>query len=344
MSLKYPVSSDFLINLTKKGLYCPQAEIYIDPHQPVENALITHAHADHARPGHNHYYTLNEGKEILKERLKLQSDQITGYPSNTTFERNGVKISFHAAGHVLGSCQIKFYDGKKTWVVSGDYKREFDPSCSSFQPVECDVFITEATFALPTYRWPSMDLVMPELFKWWDQAIIRRATPLLLCYSLGKAQRIMAEIKLRSNRSVMLHPAINSLARIYESSGISLCNWRTVQKVTRKKILTSELIIAPPSVGEKFFKQFDELEIAMASGWMQTRAARKRNKVAGGFVISDHSDWCGLIRTIDESKAELILPTHGRSAILTKYLNEEKNIKATALKSYFESNIGISDQ
>ena len=322
-----------LITLTNDGLFCSQANVYIDPWRPVEHAITTHAHADHARPGNLHYYTSNEGLELLKQRLNLDSKSVTGFPYGEPFEKSGVRISFHSAGHIRGSAQIKLDNGDQVWVISGDYKRQSDPTCSDFQNTECDVFVTESTFALPVYRWPSMDQVIPELLNWWNSNIKQGRTSILLCYSLGKAQRIMSEIQNYSDRTVLVHKTISLLTKIYEADGVSFCDWRPIEN--SKKTLTDELVIAPPSVGIEFLRQFVNPEIAMASGWMQIRGMRKQNKISQGFVVSDHADWNGLVQTIEASKARLVLATHGKSSILNRYLENEKKIKSESLSSFF---------
>ena len=177
---------------------------------------------------------------------------------------------FHPAGHVLGSAQIRIDDGDAVWVITGDYKRDPDPTCQRFEPIHCDVLITEATFALPIYRWPSMDQVMEHMFRWWDHHIRNQRTPVLLCYSLGKAQRIMAEIRQRSDRSVRVHGAVANLNLEYENQGVALCPWRRASE--SDKGVSTDLVIAPPQVaGSSFLKRFHPTELAMASGWMQVR-------------------------------------------------------------------------
>ena len=321
-----------LIKRTPRGLYCPPADAYIDPWRPVNTALITHAHADHARTGSDHYHCAAPGRGLLASRLGTQA--ITPHTYGQPFDLNGIEITFFPAGHVLGSAQIRLSDGQQTWVITGDYKRDADPTCAPFQPVECDVLITEATFALPIYRWPSMDEIMPRIFHWWDANIRANRTPVLLCYSLGKAQRLMTEIGLRSNRGVRIHGAVDTLNTYYAEADIPLCP--AERAADGPSGPSRELILAPPQVaGSRFLKRFGATELAMASGWMQVRGIRRRAAINQGFVVSDHADWDGLLRTISQSKAHTVYATHGETRVLTRYLNETSNIKATRLETAF---------
>lgn len=324
--------SDPLVVRTSNGLYCEQADVYIDPWYPVQTALITHAHADHARSGSAQYFCAVGGEGILKSRLNTQA--ITAISYAHSFNMNGVEVSFHPAGHILGSAQIRLDNGYQTWVITGDYKRDVDPTCDAFRPIECDVLITEATFALPIYRWPNMDEVMQQLFRWWDNAIVAKRTPVLLCYSLGKAQRIMAEVGNRTDRSVLVHSAVAKLNMQYEKQNIKLCPWRLASE--GKHQFTHDLVIAPPQVvNSAFLNRFKSVEVAMASGWMQVRGIRRRAAVNQGFVISDHADWNGLLRTVAESKAHTIFSTHGETSTITRYLNETTSVNAVPLETAF---------
>lgn len=338
MISKNQSQSDSLIIKTAEGLYCPKAKAHLDPWRPVDCALITHAHADHARGGSQKYHCAESGAGLL--RARLGDVQIIPHAYGEPFRLNNVNISFHPAGHVLGSAQIRIDDGNSVWVLTGDYKRSHDPTCEPFEPIICDVLITEATFALPIYRWPLIDEVMERIFSWWDSNIRSGRTPVLLCYSLGKAQRIMAEIQNRSERSVRVHGAIAALNPYYERENVSLCPWEIVTKSNQKK--SSDLIIVPPQVSDSaFMKQFQPAELAMASGWMQVRGVRRRASINQGFVISDHADWDGLIQTIQESKARRVLATHGETRVLTQYLNETLGIQAERLETVFGLANGI---
>lgn len=338
MVSKKRLNSDPLIVRTPDGLYCPKAQAHIDPWRAVDRALITHAHADHARAGSRYYHAAELGCDLL--RTRLGTDQISPHAFGEPFQLGDVKVSFHSAGHVLGSSQLRLDDGEQVWVITGDYKRQDDPTCAPFEPVECDVLITEATFALPIYRWPSMDQVMAQLFQWWDGCIQSRRTPVLACYSLGKAQRIMAEIGQRTDRSVWVHSAVARLNEAYETADVTLCPWRTVSEAP--KGVSTDLVIAPPQViGSAGLKKFAPTECAMASGWMQIRGVRRRASLNQGFVISDHADWDALIQTIQQSKARHVYATHGETRVLTQYLNDVLQIPADRLETAFGLTEGV---
>lgn len=329
---KKPKHRDHFVIRTPNGLYCPPADIYIDPWKPVSKALITHAHADHARAGSGHYHCAAPGVGILNHRLN--SDAITGHPYGESFYFGDVEISLHPAGHILGSSQVKLSYQDTTWVITGDYKRETDPSCDPFEPVSCDVLITEATFALPIYRWSPVNQIMDRVFRWWDSNIRAKRTPVLLCYSLGKAQRLMAEIALRSDRSVAVHSAIAPISALYEAEDIHLCPWQRATDLP--KGWCSDLVLAPPQVlGSSFLKRFEPSEIAMASGWMQIRGIRRRSAIAQGFAMSDHADWDGLLHTIKQSNAKKVFATHGETRVLVKYLEDVEGIAAERLETAF---------
>jgi putative mRNA 3-end processing factor len=332
MVSKNPRRGDPLIQRTDQGLYCPQGDVYIDPWRPVPRALITHAHADHARPGSSQYHCAADSAGVIASRLN--TEHITTHQYGHSFQLNDIEVTFFPAGHILGSAQIRLSDGEQTWVITGDYKRTPDPTCQVFEPVECDVLITEATFALPIYRWPSMDDIMPRIFRWWDANVRAKRTPVLLCYSLGKAQRVMAEIASRSNRSVRVHGAVATLNAKYEDAQVTLCPWERASDAP--KGVSQELVIAPPQVaGSAFLKRFGPTELAMASGWMQVRGVRRRAAINQGFVISDHADWDELLATIHQSKAHTVYATHGETRVLTRFLNETTAINATRLETAF---------
>lgn len=331
MVTKKSAHRDPLVVVAREGLYCPKAEAYIDPWRPVETALITHAHADHARPGSRQYHCLSSGAGLLSERVR--PDTLFTHEAHRPITLGSLEVSWIPAGHVLGSAQIRLSDGEQVWVVTGDYKRTPDPSCAPFEPVRCDVLITEATFALPIYRWPSMDQVMEELCQWWDHALQKNRQPVLYCYALGKAQRIMAELALRTSREVLIHPTIAQLLPAYLDQNIPLCPWQVLN--SGQGATDGALVLAPPGAqGGRLITQFRVLDEAMASGWMQIRGVRRRRALTQGFVISDHADWDGLLQTIQDSGASRVLATHGETRVLTDYLNR-LGIEATRLTTSY---------
>ena len=225
-----------VIILTPKGLYCPAGDFYIDPWKPVDTALITHAHADHARPGSKHYHAAASGIGLLKKRLG-QDTAIQAHDFGTNVQLGRAAASFHPAGHVLGSAQIRIEVDGEVWVISGDYKCDDDPSAERFEVVPCDVFISEATFALPIYRWDPIEQVMDQLMRWWEANAGSGKASVVFCYALGKAQRLLAETARRSARPIFVHGAIDALLPAYRSAGIALPE--TIPENTRRRLTAS---------------------------------------------------------------------------------------------------------
>ena len=314
-----------------EGLYCPAAEVWIDPSRPVERALITHAHADHARAGSGEYWAVNQSEGVLRQRLGREIKlHAVKYGEILTIGK--AKISFHSAGHVLGSAQIRIEVGKEVWLVTGDYKRCHDPSCTPFEIVKCDVIITESTFGLPIYRWKTGHEIAKEIRQWWSEE--SEHPSLLFCYAFGKAQRVLAELKaLGINDEILLHGAVETVTRHYREAGIEMAKTCPVSAIERKNPLKGRLIIAPPSAYRSaWMKRFKEPQTAFASGWMTVRGARRRRGYERGFVLSDHADWPGLIQTIKESGAKRVYVTHGQDDVIARYLREVEGIEADSLK------------
>jgi len=324
-----------VISLTSKGLYCPAGDFYIDPWKPVDSALITHAHADHARQGSAHYHTAATGVGLLKKRLG-NNISIQAHDFGAKVQLGDAVATFYPAGHVLGSAQIRVEVGGESWVVSGDYKCDDDPSCEAFEPVLCDVFITEATFALPIYRWDPIDQVMDQLMRWWSANAGVGRTSVVFCYALGKAQRLLAEIGQRSNRSIYVHGAIDALLPAYREAGIALPETIPVLDQPKEKDFAGELVIAPPSAfGSPWMQRLGDAGTAFASGWMRVRGHRRRRGFDEGFVLSDHADWPGLLSAIEATGAKKVFATHGYSDTLARYLREQ-GIDAEPLETLFE--------
>lgn len=312
-----------LLRVDSCGLYCAAGGFHVDPWKPVPVALITHAHGDHARSGSQLYYCTQEGLAITKHRLGTQAN-VRGVPYGETFQLGDAKVSFHPAGHILGSAQVRVEHEGKVWVVSGDYKRDFDPTCEPFEVVPCDVFITEATFALPIYRWKTGAETAREVLDWWDENRKEKRASILFCYALGKAQRLLAELyALDSTRQAFFHGAMQPLTKLYRESGIQMLASELVSEKPKGHDFAGELILAPPSAyGSPWTKRFKDADTGFASGWMQVRGERRRRGYDRGFVLSDHADWPSLLRTAKETGARLILPTHGSTDVLSRYLNE----------------------
>jgi len=322
-----------LIVGTDRGLYCPPGDFYIDPWQAVQSAVITHAHGDHLRHGSARYILARPGATIAQHRLG-SGHTVTPVEYGAPMRIGKTQVSLHPAGHILGSAQVRIEHEGEVWVVSGDYKRDPDPTCQPFEQLECDVFISEATFALPVYRWSPTPQVVEEIVRWWHANRERGIASLLFCYALGKAQRVLAELKAFTNDTVYLHGAVDSLTQLYRKSGVEMVP--TAPATTEKKTdYRGALIIAPPSAaGTPWTRRFGEHSSGFCSGWMRVRGDRRRRGYDRGFVISDHADWPGLLDTCLATRAKKVLLTHGYSDALTRYLNE-RGVSAAALATAF---------
>jgi len=322
-----------VLEVTESGLYCAAGDFYIDPWRRVNRAVITHAHADHARPGHGRYLCAAPGKPVLRTRMGGNATiETLRYGETTSID--GVTVSLHPAGHVLGSAQVRVEHRGESWVVTGDYKLEHDPTCASFEPVRCDVFVTESTFGLPVYRWPDPDSVAHEINSWWRTNRDAGRTSVILAYALGKAQRIAAIVD-PSIGPVVGHGAVMKLVEAYRASGVRLPPIDRVPPRARRVGGGRALVIAPPSVlGSPWLKQFGESSVAVASGWMTVRGVRRRRNVEHGFVVSDHADFPGLLSAIEASGASRVLVTHGFSDVLARYLRE-RGLDAKPLATRF---------
>jgi putative mRNA 3-end processing factor len=322
---------DPLVVPTDAGLYCPAGDFHIDPWRPVRTALVTHGHADHARPGHDRYYAARPGLGILRKRLG--DVDLAGVEYGETLAFGRARVSFHPAGHVLGSAQIRIEADGGTWVVSGDYKREPDPTCAPFEVVHCDTFISEATFALPVYRWSPTGRVVDEIWDWWQSNRRAGATSVLGCYALGKAQRVLAELRRHTTETVYVHGAVQALTEVYREAGVEMVP--TAPLASARRDYAGELIVAPPGANATpWLRRFAKASTGFCSGWMRVRGNRRRRGYDRGFVLSDHADWPSLLRTIRETGATRALLTHGHTDVLVRYLREQ-GVSAGALATSF---------
>jgi putative mRNA 3-end processing factor len=314
---------DPLLTLTDDGLYCPAGGFHVDPWNPVARAVITHAHADHAKAGCGAYLATDSCRRLLETRLGPIA--LETLPYGQPVEHGGVRISFHPAGHVLGSAQVRLEQKGEVWVVSGDYKLEADPTCTPFEPVRCHTFITESTFALPIYRWDPPAEVFAAINSWWRGNRDTGRTSVVYAYALGKAQRLMAGVDAAIG-PICTHGAVERITNAYRDSGVSLPPTAPVGEavVRGKKVWAGALVIAPPSAeGSTWPRRFEPASSAVASGWMRVRGTRRRRAVDRGFVLSDHADWPGLLTAVRESGAERVLATHGFAAELARWLREQ---------------------
>lgn len=331
MNMPMADPQDDLVVARPQGLYCPAGDFYIDPWRPVSHALITHAHGDHARVGHTHYLAAEPGRRVLLARLgDIPLDTL---PYGQAITHRGVKVSFHPAGHVLGSAQVRLEHGGRVWVASGDYKTGPDATCTPFEPVRCDVFITESTFGLPVFRWQAQQQVFDEINAWWRGNAAQGKASVLYAYSFGKAQRVLSGID-PSIGPIVTHGAMTLLNEAYRDSGVGLPDTRHVSDMAPADLKTS-LVLAPPSAqGSAWVKRFGEHSDAFASGWMQLRGTRRRRGLDRGFVLSDHADWPGLLEAVRATQAPRVIVTHGYVEPLVRYFNEQ-GLQAGAFKTEY---------
>lgn len=324
-----------LLRVDDCGLYCEAGGFHIDPWKPVPRAVISHGHGDHARWGSAAYLAAAPSLPILRRRLGEEA-AIEGAPFGERMRIGGVTVSFHPAGHILGSAQVRVERGGEVWVFSGDYKRLPDPSCEPFETVPCHTFITEATFALPIYRWGDPAAVAGEVFAWWEENREAGRASVLFCYALGKAQRILAALARLTGRPVWVHGAVEPLNECYRAAGVEMLPARRVAETARGQSFAGELVLAPPSAGgSTWMRRFGAASTGFASGWMRVRGARRRRGFDRGFEISDHADWPDLLRTIEETGASRVLTTHGFADSLARYLRE-RGLEAGTLATPFE--------
>ncbi|MDN3202744.1 ligase-associated DNA damage response exonuclease [Algoriphagus sediminis] len=323
-----------LLELTKSGLFCPQAGVYIDPWKPVEKAVITHAHSDHARWGMRKYLAHDFSKEVMK--LRLGNDiNLETIQFGETLDINGVKLSFHPAGHIPGSSQIRLEYKGKVAVVSGDYKVEDDGLSTAFEPIKCHEFVSECTFGLPVYKWDSQTEVMNQINSWWKNNSEEGRNSVLFAYSLGKAQRIIQNLDLSIGK-VFLHGAVWNTNQALIANGIEIFDLPKVTQEIPKSQYKGAMIIAPPSaMGTPWMRRFSPYRTGICSGWMAIRGTRRRRAADRGFVLSDHADWDGLISAIEGTGAEKVYLTHGNTASFGRFLREEKGIDALELETLF---------
>jgi putative mRNA 3-end processing factor len=330
-----------LIKFTKKGIYCIPGKFYLDPWFPVDYAIISHGHADHARWGNKHYLCHNDSKAILKHRIG-QDISIESMGYNEPRMINGVQVSFYPAGHIIGSAQIRLEYKGYVIVFSGDYKTQPDFISVPFEPVKCNEFITESTFGLPIYKWKSELDLQAELQNWILQNQQNNRTSVFLGYSLGKAQRIMKLVE--GVDDIFVHSAINNLNNAISGSGITIPETTLIKPGFDKKNIQNKIVILPPALlGSKLLKRIPNAATAICSGWMHIRGNRRWKGVDAGFAVSDHADWDGLLEAVKATEAEKVYVTHGSQAVFSKYLNEI-GIEAHELKTeYGEDELAKQD-
>ncbi len=325
-----------VLTFTDRGIYCPAGDFYIDPWRPVDRALITHGHADHARPKMGRYLSTDAAAPVIRHRLGQIDLETVQYGAQ---QRIGdADVSFHPAGHVPGSAQIRVEVGGEVWVVSGDYKVVDDGLSEPFEPVRSHAFITECTFGLPVFTWTDEASLKAEMNSWWAAARDAGRFALIGAYSLGKAQRILRSVD-ASIGPILTHGAVENTNEVLRAQGIDLPDTVLVTPETDVKAHAGALVVAPPSaLSGTWARQFGAATTAFASGWMALRGVRRRRAVDRGFVMSDHADWDGLNTAIKETGAERIFVTHGYTAIFRKYL-EEAGYDAAIVETEYEGEV-----
>lgn len=331
-----------LIEPTESGLFCAAGGFHIDPWQPVARAIVTHAHGDHLRPGSHAYLCATAAEPLVRQRLEASpadrqgGAQIEAVPYGHAIDMNGVRVSLHPAGHILGSAQVRVEHRGEVWVASGDYKRAADPTCDAFEPQRCHAFITEATFALPAFHWDAPEHTVREICDWWDEMRGVQRPAVLFAYAVGKAQRVLAELARCVDRPVYVHGALMDAIESYRSAGVRLVPTARATDESRGRSFAGELIVAPLSArGSTWMRRFGDHSSAFASGWMRLRGARRRRAYDRGFALSDHADWDGLIATVAETGADRVFVTHGYTHQLARYL-ADRGLEAVPWQTRYE--------
>jgi len=323
-------SQQNLITQRINGLYCESANTWIDPYKPVEKAIITHAHSDHFTNGCREYICSIETGFLLRKRFGNNLNLKT-IDYDKEFIINGINFSLHPSGHILGSSQIKIKAGSEIWLITSDLKRQKDKTCKSYEKLKTDFLICESTFGLPIFNWESTNKVIDSITKWVTQS--EDYTSILFCYSLGKAQRLLSELNNQNFKNIYVHKSIEKMNGIYKSLGIELAETKVYDMNLEINNPKNSLLLLPPSLNNKnFLKKFKMVQTGFASGWMSIRALKKRSGFDKGFIISDHADWNGLIKTIKESKAKRVFLNHGDGESLANFLRDKEDLNIKQLK------------
>lgn len=322
-----------VLTFTDRGIYCPAGDFHVDPWKPVDKALITHGHSDHARPGMGRYLCTPETAPILRHRLGDVSVRTLPYATEMTI--GDARVSFHPAGHVPGSAQVRIEVGGEVWVVSGDYKTVDDGLSEPFEPLRCHAFITECTFGLPVFNWTPDAELRAQVNDWWRANAAEGRPSILGAYSLGKAQRLLAMLDTGIG-PILTHGAIENTNEVLRAQGIALPATTRVTPETRGRDHPGALVLAPPSaLGSAWARRFGQASTAFASGWMALRGVRRRRAADRGFILSDHADWAGLNEAIDATGAERIFVTHGYTSVFRRWL-EERGYDAAVVETRYE--------
>jgi putative mRNA 3-end processing factor len=330
-----------LIEFSDRGLYCRAGDFYIDPWKPVDRAVITHAHSDHARWGSKYYLCHHYTLPLLQLRLG-SNNRFESIGWSEPVYMNGVRITLHPAGHIIGSSQIRIEYNGEIWVVSGDYKLEDDGLSGQFEPVKCHTFITESTFGLPIYNWKSQQEIFSDMQAWIRGNQSEGKSSVLIAYSLGKAQRLLSCLAEVTDR-ILAHGAVYNVHMALVNAGWKLPALERVTPETPKASLKGSVVIAPSGAeGSPWIRRFAPYEVGICSGWMQVRGTVRRKNADAGFALSDHADWNGLIKTCKETEAECVYVTHGFQSVFSRYLNEQ-GIQGKEVKTEYGGEEEVED-
>lgn len=331
-----------MLTETPSGLYCAAGDFFIDPWDGVGRALVTHGHGDHARFGSRAYLCADDSAAILSQRFGPDA-VIESLPYGHARQIGGVRVSFHPAGHILGSAQIRIEGRDGVWVIAGDYKRASDPTCAEFEPLPCDTFVTESTFGLPIYRWDPTEVVIDELFEWWQANRARQLTSVLFCYTLGKAQRVLAELTRLTESPVYAHGMMLPMIALYRSRGIAMLPTLPLLERPRGTSFAGELVIAPLSArGTPWMRRLGDVSDAFVSGLMRVRGVRRQRAFDRGFVLSDHADWPALLQTVAETGAPRVIATHGHADAVARVLRAQ-GLDSAVMRTAWEGEAAAED-
>ena len=310
-----------VLTFTDRGIYCPAGNFYIDPWRPVDRALITHAHSDHARSGMGQYLATTGTAPVMRHRLGDIQLQTINYGEKRRI--GDAEVSFHPAGHVPGSAQIRVAVKGEVWVVSGDYKTVADGLSDPFEPVPCHAFITECTFGMPIFKWTPQDILTQQINDWWAASATAGKTAILGAYALGKAQRLLTTVN-PDIGPILTHGAIENTNAVLRRQGITLPDTTLVTQDITHKTHPGALVLATPSaIGTTWARKFGPASTAFASGWMALRGVRRRRAADRGFIVSDHADWDGLNAAIKATGATKIFTTHGYTSVFQRWLRDQ---------------------
>ncbi|RDC71841.1 ligase-associated DNA damage response exonuclease [Rhodovulum sp. 12E13] len=327
------MARESVLTFTERGIYCPAGDFFIDPWRPVDRALVTHGHADHARRGHARYLATEGSAPVMRHRLGDIRLETARYGEARRI--GGATVSFHPAGHVPGSAQIRVEVGGEVWVVSGDYKVEDDGLSEPFEPVRCHAFVSECTFGLPIFAWAPQADVVAQIEGWWRANAAAGRASVIGAYALGKAQRIIAAVD-ASIGPVLTHGAVEATNAVLRAQGVALPETVPVTAEVKGKDHPGALVVAPPSaLGTPWMRRFGAASTGFASGWMRLRGVRRRRAADRGFVMSDHADWAGLNAAIAETGAERVFVTHGYTSAFRAWL-ETQGYDAAVVETEFE--------